>query len=237
MSKPLFTRYLHYGCVGADVVALKRALRHAGFRPAKKEGQHDYPQFGHTLTKELNAFKGAYHLPAPGRYGPKSLEALWPHYDGYSKLLQKYAYEKLHKEDARKKGVRICLYAYSQRDYMHYTQDSRRMTDFGPPPNIPNWTDCSGAATWVYKSTGLPDPNGMGYNGYGYTGTMTENGRVVPMNALKELDLIFYGKPGINHVGIYIGGNRVWEFGSEPGPYILDPYYRSDLNHARRYFD
>lgn len=234
MSKPIFTRYLHYGLKGPDVVALKRALRKAGYRPLLKKGQTDNNKFGVGLVAQVNEYKKAKNLPNPNSVGPKMIQMLWPHYDGYSQWLQKEAFDALHKEDWRAKGVRYCLYAYSNREYMHYTQDSRRMTDMAPPPNVPNDTDCSGFSTWIYKSVGLPDPNGMGYNGYGYTGTQIENGHAVPLSALKVLDLIFYGSP-VGHVAVYIGGGRVCSFGSEPGPYILDTYYRPDVNHARRY--
>lgn len=35
--------------------------------------------------------------------------------------------------------------------------------------------DCSEAVTMMFRMAGLRDPNGLGYDGYGYTGTMLEH--------------------------------------------------------------
>ena len=110
------------------------------------------------------------------------------------------------------------------------------MQDFACPPNVPNYTDCSGFATWTYKCGGAPDPNGFGYNGYGFTGTMLVHGKQVSLSGpLNKGDLIFYGHP-VSHVAVYIGSGRVVSFGSEVGPLLLEMRYRSDINCARRYF-
>lgn len=95
-------------------------------------------------------------------------------------------------------------------------------------------TDCSSYATLCYKAAGAPDPNGFGYNGYGYTGTLEQHGDRVAEPA--PGDLAFYGRGTISgHVAICIGDGLVASFGSEPGPRILPLRYRSDLREMRTY--
>jgi hypothetical protein len=86
-------------------------------------------------------------------------------------------------------------------------------------------TDCSGFATLVYKAAGAPDPNGFGYNGSGFTGTLMANGQKVA--SPKPGDMVFYRSP--EHVGIYIGDGLVIEFGGEPGPKKVPVHYRNDI--------
>lgn len=75
-------------------------------------------------------------------------------------------------------------------------------------------TDCSGFATLCYKAAGAPDPNGLGYNSEGYTGTMLAHGKATK----KPLpgDLMFWESP--DHVAIYGGGDTIYEWGGPPGP-------------------
>jgi hypothetical protein len=40
---------------------------------------------------------------------------------------------------------------------------------------LPLTTDCSGFVTICFYSAGAPDPNGLGYTGLGYTGTMLDH--------------------------------------------------------------
>lgn len=120
---------------------------------------------------------------------------------------------------------------------MHYTQGSQRMKDFDPPPNVPGNTDCSGFATWCYKSGQAIDPNGLNYNGTGYTGTLWSNGQNITFAQIQKGDLVFYGNPQSpnGHVAVYVGFGFVVSFGSEEGPYIWPVNYRSDLYGFRTY--
>jgi cell wall-associated NlpC family hydrolase len=40
---------------------------------------------------------------------------------------------------------------------------------------LPLTTDCSGFVTLCYYLAGAPDPNGLGYSGYGWTGTLLDH--------------------------------------------------------------
>jgi cell wall-associated NlpC family hydrolase len=75
-------------------------------------------------------------------------------------------------------------------------------------------TDCSGFVTLCYKEAGAPDPNGLGYSGYGYTGTLIEHGRKT--SSPTGGDLHFWSNPG--HVAIDVGDGQVIGWGEAPGP-------------------
>lgn len=78
-------------------------------------------------------------------------------------------------------------------------------------------TDCSGFVTLVYKGVGAPDPNGMNYNGQGYTGTLEEHG--IPVHSPNMGDLAFWTGP--DHVAIVVAGGTnptIVEFGAPPYP-------------------
>lgn len=94
--------------------------------------------------------------------------------------------------------------------------------------------DCSSSNTLQYKEGGAPDPNGFGYNGYGYTGTLWVRGESVVKP--RPGDLAFYGhqQPGNipSHVAIVVDANSVVSFGSTPVKY-LPIYYRGDFRGFR----
>jgi hypothetical protein len=108
-----------------------------------------------------------------------------------------------------------------------------------------NHTDCSAFVTLCYKAAGAPDPNGLNYNGSGYTGTLWPRGFFVGKNTKDAMpaDLAFFGldpsprgTPIPTHVALYIGGGQVIEFGSTP--IAQNPIAgRSDFIGFRRYTD
>jgi hypothetical protein len=78
-------------------------------------------------------------------------------------------------------------------------------------------SDCSGFATLCYKAANAPDPNGLGYNGEGYTGTMMTHGHHVTQ--ANPADLHFWTGPA--HVAVDIGGGQIAEWGGGPSPIVL----------------
>ena len=95
--------------------------------------------------------------------------------------------------------------------------------------------DCSRFATGVFYGVGAPDPNGRGYDGQGFTGTLVATGERFTGPA-KALDLAFYGDPynTSGHVAVCINANEVVSFGHTP----VERYpirYRSDFYGLRRY--
>lgn len=90
---------------------------------------------------------------------------------------------------------------------------------------VPREMDCSTFATLTYKAANEPDPNGLNYNGEGYTGTLWAHG--TETNNPQPGDLVFYGseheagKTGVFvpvHVTVYIGGGQVISMGQEGDP-------------------
>ena len=213
-------RTMKRGMEGRDVLALQRALRAAECRKRKPSNE-----FGRRCWLNVRRFQRRKRLRVDGVVGPRTWERLQPYIDNYGRWLVKHAKIRTKPDpaDIRERMVRIAMYAYANRDVIHYTQDARRMTDYAPPPNVPNNTDCSAFFTWVWKSAGAPDPNGFGYNGYGYTGTLLAHGSRIGTGDLKPGDAVFYHSGG--HVAVYVGNGKVVSHGSEGGPYFISMYY------------
>lgn len=97
----------------------------------------------------------------------------------------------------------------------------------------PNAFDCSGLIYWCYKQTGKNIPR-----------TADEQfraGTPVPPNQIQPGDLVFFAntyRPGISHVGIYIGnGKFIHAANSRKGVIISDlseTYYRQHFAGVRR---
>lgn len=220
-------RHLSMGMKGRDVTAVQLALRNAKMREHKPTGR-----YGRATKHQVGEFKRHAGVHELG-YGPGTHKHLWPYFGRTARHLYAEAANNIEKTHVVHGVVAAGMLGYNERDVIHYTQDGRRMQDFAPPPNVPNWTDCSGFDTWTYKSGGAPDPNGFGYNGYGFTGTMIEHGTEISTPVVGCL--VFYGHP-ISHVALYIGNGRVISHGSEAGPNLEEVHYRGDFNHYRRYF-
>jgi hypothetical protein len=81
--------------------------------------------------------------------------------------------------------------------------------------------DCSESSTLIARLAGAPDPNGLGYNGSGYTGTLLEHCRRVKKADLLVGDLVVFGGGTGHHVCVVYGaGDDPWLFshGQERGP-------------------
>jgi hypothetical protein len=140
--------------------------------------------------------------------------------------------------------VRAAITDYCQRSIgnepkIHYLQE-RAIQAFGVPPETGFSTDCSGHSTcayyWARKQTGVavPDPNGNGYNGYGYTGTLVNNPKVQGPYLVGDLALFGPSLSNTTHVvTCYMPGDRLsalWcSHGSEAAPYAVTLDYRTDL--------
>ncbi len=138
-------------------------------------------------------------------------------------------------EAVRDKIVAEAMWGVAHEGSLHYRQ-VRPMADSLRSPDAAYRTDCSSFATLCYKAAGADDPNGSGYNGYGYTGTLWVRGAYT--SSPKPGDLAFYGDMGDgmpSHVAVYIGGGQVASFGSEPGPVVRTLRYRGDYRGCRNY--
>jgi hypothetical protein len=236
---------------GRDVMAVDRALRKAKvYKPRKVAGKPVPPRyaFGQGMREHVRMFQKRHRaLKDDGIYGPATHAKLAPFFDRYGlklMLKQKEDLDETPMERAQREFVAAAMLLYNLRDRVHYTQGSARMyivrhqldqvSELDDYRSI--WEDCSSSFTGLCYVAGVPDPNGFGYNGLGYTGTLAQNGRRVSLREATIGAAALYGRwPPYKHVTGKVSATRWFSFGSEAGPYILDVWYRDDLNHCRVY--
>lgn len=85
--------------------------------------------------------------------------------------------------------------------------------------------DCSEACTWIARLAGLRDPNGKGYDGSGFTGTMlAELEHYTDPHAAMTGALVVFGPGTGEHVAMvrHPGKDPVlWSHGSDAGPLFV----------------
>lgn len=85
--------------------------------------------------------------------------------------------------------------------------------------------DCSGGVTCLCKWAGLADPNGRGYDGYGFTGTLL--GHLPHYSDPSKAGvgaLAVFGPGSGEHVAMVLEPGRnplLWSHGSEAGPLLI----------------
>ncbi len=88
-------------------------------------------------------------------------------------------------------------------------------------------TDCSGFVTIMAEWSRMPDPNGLNYDGSGFTGTMLSHLPHIPFSETWRGDLCVFGAGTGTHVVVLaIGGVResdpyVYSHGFQGGPIKL----------------
>lgn len=229
-----FGREIRLGNAGPDCRAVKRALARAGFGPKLLAGIT--PIFGKYAVLNLRHFQTAESLDPDGVYGKGTHAKLAPHFDAYgTKMYEGYS-------STRAQVVAAARYFAGIEPRVHYTEGPSRMTivreRLRPPlaakKNI--YEDCSSFATGCYWVADAADPNGRGYDGFGFTGTLCVRGHPVSLREAKPADLVFYGGGAPwGHVAIYIGNGLVISHGSERGPNVEAIDYRSDRGEIRAY--
>lgn len=148
------------------------------------------------------------------------------------------------KEVTRHLIQRYCERAEVNKANIHYRQ-FRLMNHLGISPASSFTCDCSGFVTsafrWADLHTAFPvmDPNGLNYNGTGYTGTLLAQNRKrrVPLDRQFYVgDMGLYGSSLSNTKHVVICRKNgdihssIWtSHGSEGGPYAVRLKYRSDL--------
>lgn len=242
-SKPVtatyvpFVRTVKLGTIGKDVFAIKRALSKAGYGKWGQWGTR-VEWFGPNRVKLLKNFQRDHHLEADGVYGLATHKVLAKYYDSLGIWLLHHTSIISTADQKRNLIVAAAMIGYMHRYNIHYTQSAMRMQGVRQrikPPNYPIWEDCSSFATWCYWTSGASDPNGLGYNGEGYTGTLWNHGERV-YSDVKKGDLYLYGWYGgiPTHVAVGVGGGRVVSHGGESGPLLLYGNYRG-LTGIKRY--
>jgi hypothetical protein len=79
-------------------------------------------------------------------------------------------------------------------------------------------TDCSGLATCCYQRAGAPDPNGQGYDGSGFTGTMLATLPPIALSKARPGDLAVFGTFPGKHVVVIVGPGTDPQCISHGGP-------------------
>jgi hypothetical protein len=98
-----------------------------------------------------------------------------------------------------------------------------------PAPRIPIprsfsiTTDCSGSATWIVDISGGEDPNGFGFNGSGFTGSMAGHMRPIHASDVQVADFgIIFDPSGVTHhviIALEAGSDpNTFSHGQESGP-------------------
>jgi hypothetical protein len=96
-----------------------------------------------------------------------------------------------------------------------------------PPGDYNFTTDCSGFVTMLAHWVGLPDPNGLNYDGDGYTGTLLTHLPHISRLETWRGDLCVFGPDPGDHVVMLLEGGiehadpLVVSLGQEAGPLIL----------------
>jgi Putative peptidoglycan binding domain/NlpC/P60 family len=103
---------------------------------------------------------------------------------------------------------------------IHY-QQLRPMDGIHEARKLPLQTDCSGFSTLCYAWAGAPDPNGLKYSGAGYTGTLLQNMRHIPLSGVQPGDLVVWGAAPGHHVALVLEAGAdplLCSHGQEKGP-------------------
>lgn len=87
---------------------------------------------------------------------------------------------------------------------------------------LPLTTDCSGFVTLCYYLAGAPDPNGLGYNGQGWTGTLLRH--LAPTVYLRPGDIVVWGADPGHHCALVLEDGDdplMCSHGREQGPLAI----------------
>lgn len=264
MKRAPYPGQLKLGSTGEPVVLLKRALRLAGLLPGKgKPTGYLGPIARRALIKLAQAKtlpalekpgktkpgkRPVKPIPVSGIYGPAAHVKLANYYDDYGASRLRAIARARQIASVKAAGVAAMNLVINNRGRIHYTQGAARMSGVRNgyvPPKYGSYEDCSSEATWIAyvmdraarKFGGsFPDPNGLGYNGQGYTGTQTAHGKEVSaLGGPVAFTFVFYGSGyRIGHVAVKKMMARVMSMGSERGPLDESVVYRQPIT-ARVY--
>ncbi|MGH3009603.1 MAG: peptidoglycan-binding protein [Gaiellaceae bacterium] len=192
LANPLLT--------GSDVKALQQLL--APYEPGPVDGL-----FGPlTATAVERAKKALGYSKCDGIAGARFIASL-----------KKNAAQSL---SLREQIVANARWGIANEPQIHYEQ-LRPIDGLHEPRKLPLSTDCSGFSTLCYAWAGAPDPNGLGYSGAGYTGTLLQHMTAVAAGAVQPGDLVVWGPPPGHHVALVLEPGTdplLCSHGQEAGP-------------------
>lgn len=254
-----FCRPLIRGSRGTDVIAHKRAL--SRWDPHVYPWQHGFTDFyGPYFDAAVREFQHRHDIAATGKLGGPTHEALEravahgtsePAFDHLAVQLATdfcAGYTKTPEQKIREAIIEAGWFMHSHRAQIAYSQ--ARPMQLVKPPRVLSRADCSGFTTECHYAGGARDPNNRGFDGQGYTGTLSDSPHSRRVGSVQELepgDLIFYGYTVVatpafpigsaTHVALYVGVvngvHSVLSLGSFPMK--LYPYDYRPINSLRAY--
>jgi hypothetical protein len=187
------------------VTELQAALARAGFDPGGVDGV-----FGANTEAAVRRFQQAHGLEVNGIVGPITWAPLEPP-----------APPRSAGSGGANDIVAHALWGVEHDADIHYEQ-RRPIDGIGHVRQLPLHTDCSsGFVTLCYNWAGAPDPNGQGYNGLGYTGTLLNYLDPIDPGDAQPGDLVVIGPGSGEHVVVIVEAGAdsvVVGSGSESGP-------------------
>ena len=108
----------------------------------------------------------------------------------------------------RTEMVSNCNWGVAHNAQIHYAE-TRPIPINIPKYYLPFTTDCSGFVTIMAKWSGASDPNGLGYNGQGYTGTLLDHLPHITKQESLPGDLVVLGPAPGHHVVVLVQAGTV----------------------------
>jgi Putative peptidoglycan binding domain len=203
---------------GPDVEELQGVL--APFHPGTVDGRYG-PQTA-SAVKQAKWALGYPDAQCNGSAGPKLVAYLQgapppPDFVARQQARQHDAQKAL---TVREQIVANARWGVANEAQIHYEQ-LRPIDAIHEAQRLPLRTDCSGFATLCYAWAGASDPNGLDFNGQGYTGTMLQHLRRVPQPAVQPGDLVIWGRFPGNHVALVLEAGPdplLCSHGTDKGP-------------------
>lgn len=184
-----FPRQFTIGATGPDVRAVKRALKKAG-----GTGMADNGVFGARAGAELAEFKKKHKLLADPIYTEQAHEKLRKYFDAFGASLMAREAAILARIALRSSFVAARAWMVAHKKQFRYAQVRpipEYLARFETKTTI--YTDCSGSIELAAKWTpGCPDPSGLGFNGYGNTGSLLGHCKHITAKEALPGDLIVY---------------------------------------------
>jgi hypothetical protein len=116
---------------------------------------------------------------------------------------------------------------------IHYLE-VRPIRGLHQPRALPITTDCSGFVTLCFAWAGAADPNGLGYDGSGYTGTLLSH--CVAVKEEPQIgDLVIFGPGNGEHVATVINPAQpvtLVSHGTAAGPHEIALREEAAMHHA-----
>ena len=211
---------------GSEVKELQTALKKAKLYNGPVDGI-----FGAGTAHACQTAK--YRLGYPKRaVKPSGGQTLLDYLQGTKKLPLAYkarrrarGYGLKKQATVRERIVEYAKWGAANKSVIHYAQ-VRPMDKLNQVKSLPWWTDCSEFVTTIYKWAGAPDPNGRGYDGQGYTGTMLSHGISIPLWQCKPGDVVIWGYSPGHHTAVLVDTSNhadpmIVSHGSEGGPLLM----------------